>query len=159
MRSRLFPARQAPSRRLMAIAVSFVLASCATVGPDHEIPTVATGSGWTSPSQGTLDAAALAAWWKGFGDANLERVVEQALANNLDLRQADLAIEAARAQLDRAEADSAPVVTAKGSALRNRASLNGPEYYAPVSPNQTVYDTGFDASWEIDLFGSLRSDS
>jgi len=153
MKTRTFPNI---SPRLMAIAISFALASCAAVGPEHEVPTVATGTGWTSPTQGAIDTAALAAWWKTFGDADLERVVEQALANNLDLRQADLAIETARAQLGRAEANTAPVVTAKGSAQRSRSSLNGPEYNPQASPTQTVYDTGLDASWEIDLFGSLR---
>lgn len=142
--------------RLMAIVLPLALTACAAVGPEHEVPLVATGSGWTSPTQGAVDTAALAAWWKTFGDADLEHVVEQALAHNLDLRQADLAIEAARAQLGRAEANTAPVVTAKGSAQRSRSSLNGPEYNPQTSPTQTVYDTGLDASWEIDLFGSLR---
>ena len=145
-----------PSRRLLASVLPLLLAACAAVGPEHEVPAIATGSGWTSPTQGAVDAAALATWWKGFGDADLERVVEQALVHNLDLRQADLAIEAARAQLGRAEANSAPVVTAKGSAQRSRASINGPEYNPQRSPDQTVYDAGLDASWEIDLFGSLR---
>ena len=141
---------------LMAIVLPLALTACAAVGPEHEVPAVATGSGWTSPTQGAIDTAALAAWWKTFGDTDLERVVEQALANNLDLRQADLAIEAARAQLGRAEANTAPVVTAKGSAQRYRTSLNSPEYNPQRSLDQTVYDTGLDASWEIDLFGSLR---
>lgn len=141
--------------RLMAIALSLALAACAAVGPEHEVPVIATGIGWTSSTHGAIDTAALAAWWKTFGDAELERVVEQALSNNLDLRQADLAIEAARAQFDRAEDNTAPVLTAKGSAQRYRTSLNSPEYNPQRSLNQTVYDTGFDASWEIDLFGSL----
>lgn len=145
-----------PSRLLLATVLPLLLAACAAVGPDHEVPVVATGGGWTSPTQGTIDAAALATWWKSFGDADLERVVEQALAHNLDLRQADLAIEAARAQLGRAEANVVPVVAAKGSAQRSRTSLNGPEYNPQASPTQTVYDTGLDTSWEIDLFGSLR---
>ena len=142
--------------RLMAIVLPLTLAACAAVGPELEVPVVATGTGWTSSTQGAIDSATLAAWWKTFGDADLERVVEQALANNLDLRQADLAIEAARAQLGRAEANTAPVVTAKGSAQRYRTSLNSPEYNPQRSLDQTVYDTGLDASWEIDLFGSLR---
>ena len=157
MKDRSFPQifpHTAP--RLLAIVLPLLLAACAAVGPEHEVPVVATGSGWTSPTQGTIDAAALAAWWKSFGDADLERVVEQALAHNLDLRQADLAVAAARAQLGRAEANTAPIVTAKGSAQRSRTSLNGPEYNPQASPIQTVYDTGLDATWEIDLFGSLR---
>lgn len=144
-------------RRLMAIAFFLLaLGACAAVGPEHEVPVAFTGPGWTSPNAGSVDAAALAAWWKTFGDAELERVVELALANNLDLRQADLAIEAARAQLGRAEANTAPIVAVKGGAQRSRSSLNAPEYNAPASPEQTVYDSGLDASWEIDLFGSLR---
>lgn len=156
MKTYSFPKCETLSRRLMAITVSLALASCAAVGPELEVPAVAAGSGWSAPTTGAIDAAALAAWWKTFGDAELERVVEQALANNLDLRQADLAIEAARAQLGRAEANGMPVVSAKGSAQRSRTSVNSPEYNPQRSPDQTVDDTGLDASWEIDLFGSLR---
>jgi NodT family efflux transporter outer membrane factor (OMF) lipoprotein len=147
-------------RRLKAtvlpLAIPVLLAACAVVGPEHEVPVVATGSGWTSPAQGHIDTATLATWWKSFGDADLERVVEQTLANNLDMRQADLAIEAARTKLGGVEVNTMPVVTAKGSAQRYRTSLNSPEYNPQRSLNQTVYDTGLDASWEIDLFGSLR---
>lgn len=141
---------------VLPLAISVMLTACAVVGPEHEVPAITTGSGWTSPAQGRIDTAALATWWKSFGDADLERVVKQAQANNLDLRQADLAIDAARAQLGRAEANTTPVVTAKGSVQRYRTSLKSPEYNPQRSLNQTVYDAGLDASWEIDLFGSLR---
>ena len=144
-------------RQLLATVLGMALAGCAAVGPEHEVPLVATGTGWIAPTPGgSVDAATLAAWWKILGDADLQRVVEKALTANLDLRQADLAIEAARAQLGRAEANMVPVVTAKGSAQRSHTSLNSPEYNPQRSPNQTVYDIGLDASWEIDLFGSLR---
>ena len=56
-------------RRLMAIVLPFALAACAAVGPEHEVPVVATGPGWTSPSAGSVDAATLAVWWTTFGDA------------------------------------------------------------------------------------------
>ncbi|WP_263769384.1 efflux transporter outer membrane subunit [Propionivibrio soli] len=138
------------------ISLFALLSGCTAVGPEHRVPDVPTGQGWLSQPVGDVDLAALAAWWRTLGDPDLEKVVDLALERNLDLRQADLNIEAARALLVRAEALSVPVVAANANAQRRRLSVNSPEYNPQRSPNQTVSDAGLDASWEIDLFGSLR---
>ncbi|MBS1208538.1 MAG: efflux transporter, outer rane factor lipoprotein NodT family [Proteobacteria bacterium] len=142
--------------RLMITTLPALLAACAAVGPEHTVPAVATGQGWQTSADTTAVPANLARWWRSLGDPDLARIVEQALAHNLDLRQADLSIEAARAQLLRAEALSAPTLAASASTQRRRLSLNSPEFNPQRSPDQTVSDAGLDASWEIDLFGSLR---
>ena len=148
-----------PSRLSPCLMAAFVLAQllgCSAVGPEHKVPEVPLGQGWLSNADSRTETAALARWWKTLGDPELERLVELALARNLDLRQAEQNIEASRAMLSRAEALSSPTLKASGSTQRSRTSLNGPEYNPLRSPNQTVSDAGLDASWEIDLFGSLR---
>lgn len=144
------------SRRLMLTLPLALLAGCASVGPEHVVPAVAVGQGWLTPADSRADTAALAHWWKTLGDPQLEQLVDLALARNLDLRQAEQNIEASRALLTRAEALSSPTLKASGSVQRSRTSLNGPEFNPQRGPTQTVSDIGLDASWEIDLFGSLR---
>ena len=143
-------------RTLTLPALLLALVGCSAVGPTHQLPDVSPGSGWMSQAGGEIDAKALARWWATLGDPTLEKIVDQALARNLDLRQALAGIEGARALLARAEALSTPALLAGGSVQRRRLSTNSPEYNPQRSPSQTVSDVGIDASWEIDLFGSLQ---
>ena len=85
------------SPSLLALLLATVLAGCTAVGPEHHVPDVATGDGWISGTSAPVDSDTLTQWWTTFHDADLDRLVEQALAHNLDLRQADLAVAAARA--------------------------------------------------------------
>lgn len=151
-----FPMPTRFTHHLMTSIVLAQLLGCAAVGPEHKVPEIPLGQGWLSTADSRTETATLARWWKTLGDPELERLVELALARNLDLRQAEQNIEASRAMLSRAEALSSPTLKASGSTQRSRTSLNGPEYNPQRSPNQTVSDAGLDASWEIDLFGSLR---
>lgn len=151
-----------PARRLRPVVLLLggaLLTACA-VGPEYRAPPpVDTGDGW---SQSIATAAApmdLAHWWSTLGDPVLERLVETALAENLDLRQAVARIDEARALRDRVAGDQAPTVTAGASINRRRQSENGPLPIGSIpglDATQTIYDTGFDAAWELDLFGANR---
>lgn len=146
------------ARTLVAIALAVCLAGCA-VGPDYrKPPTVDTGSGWIQPGAAGSPAH-LADWWQSLGDPVLDRLVDQALTSNLDIRQAAERIDEARALRDRAAGGQAPSVRASGNVTRRQQSLNGPlpiGVIPGVSRNQTIYNAGFDASWEVDLFGGTR---
>jgi NodT family efflux transporter outer membrane factor (OMF) lipoprotein len=106
-------------------------------------------------------------WWTGFGDAELSGLVEQALKQNLDLEMAAARIREARAQEGVAGAGASPQVAAEASVTRQRISENA----IPVPPGSgsggggsiglpgtefTSWRAGFDASWELDLFGRNR---
>lgn len=133
------------------------LSACSAVGPDYRQPPVATGSGWSQQRPALpVDEQRLSRWWKDLGDPELERLVEAALARNLDLRQAQTSIEDARAALGRATAAGRPSVSVSGSIQQRRLSANSPEFNPMRPADQTVGDAGFDASWEIDLFGGQR---
>src|SRR5690606_37319308 len=83
----------------------------------------------------------------------------RSLSGNLDLRQAQTRISEARALGDRAAGGYAPAVDASGSVTRRRQSENGPLPVGSIpglERDQTIYDAGFDAGWEIDLFGGTR---
>ncbi|MFA7440997.1 MAG: TolC family protein [Sphingomonadaceae bacterium] len=134
-----------------------LLAACA-VGPEYRTPPpVAIGEGWTQPvSTGATD---LARWWSALDDAVLGRLIDTALAQNLDLQQAAARIDEARAVRDRVAGGQMPVVAAGASVNRRRQSENGPLPIGTIpglDANQTIFDAGFDAAWEVDLFGANR---
>jgi len=137
-----------------------LLTACATVGPDYaEPPPVDIGDGWTLPPASASDAADLADWWSALDDPVLGRLINTALAQNLDLRQAAARIDEARALRDRVAGERLPVVDAGASVNRRRQSENGPlpvETIPGLDATQTIYDVGFDAAWEADLFGGRQ---
>lgn len=160
------PARdRRPSMKLPSLFATVVcasgLAACA-VGPDYRNPpTVATGKGWTQPVATEADLAPLdlSQWWTSLGDPTLNRLVAQALEQNLDVRQATARIAESRAALDYAAGGYAPAVDARASVSRREQSRNGPLPIGSIpgiERYQSIYEPGFDAAWEIDLFGGTR---
>ncbi len=152
--------RSPAQRRPVAIALlSTLLAACA-VGPEYRSPPpIDTGTGWTEPVTTTAAPPGLARWWSALGDPVLERLIDTALAENLDLRLAEARIDEARALRDRVAGHQAPVLAAGASVNRRRQSENGPLPIGVIpglDATQTIYDTGFDAAWELDLFGANR---
>ncbi len=152
-------------KRLFFTAPAVFAAACAAVGPDYRAPVVTTPPAYAeAASRG--DAADLGAWWTRFEDPTLTRLVERALTQNLDLEQARARITEARAQEAVAGAGSAPRVSAQAQASENRISENAIPIPPGAGGGQTPfglpgarfeeYRLGFDASWEIDLFGGVR---
>ncbi|SEF57280.1 efflux transporter outer membrane subunit [Thauera chlorobenzoica] len=150
-------------RRLRPVALSLsclLLTACAAVGPEYrEPPPVNLGSGWTLPLASEADPAELAHWWSALGDPVLDRLIDTAQAQNLDLRQAMARIEEARALRDRIAGERLPTASAGASVNRRRQSENGPLPIGSIpglDATQTIYDAGFDATWEVDLFGAKQ---
>jgi NodT family efflux transporter outer membrane factor (OMF) lipoprotein len=147
---------------LLFASLTVGLGGCA-VGPDYHQPNVPAPAQWGALAGGeTNSAAPVAAWWKNFHDAELDSLIERAAGSNLDLRIAQARVREARAQYRIASADLWPTVDATGSYARQRESqyqpLVGPgDHVLPIVPlNNNFYQSGFDASWEIDVFGGKR---
>jgi NodT family efflux transporter outer membrane factor (OMF) lipoprotein len=135
------------------VAVAFV-AGCATVGPDYRAPgdaALGVPAAWQSPTAQPAPAGDLSAWWHRLRDPTLAQLVEQALARNRDLAGATAHLREARARRDLALANRMPIVGASGSAARSRSSAQ-----AGSGSSRSLFDAGFDASWEPDLFGGQR---
>lgn len=141
-------------------SVMALLTACAAVGPDYRAPpAVDTGLGWTPPVTQNGGEADLAHWWSQLGDPVLEHLIEEALAQNLDLQEASARVAEARALRDRMVGERLPTVGAEASVNRRGQSENGPLPVGSIpglEANQTIYDAGFDAAWELDLFGARR---
>lgn len=162
-----------PTLRHAWLAMSVtVLAGCA-VGPDYVQPSAdlpahfATGERLAQrdaahkTATGASDAPALDNWWTGFHDPVLTGIVQQALAQNLDLQAAMARVEQARAQARQAGAQRLPSLTLDGSVTREHQSLESPlgtvaRALPGYNRNMTIYDIGAGASWELDLFGGLQ---
>ncbi len=146
---------------LLAVAI---LSGCAqtrlAVGPDYKAPDVSLPSNWsasvaTNKADNKPEAkevsAKLAHWWQQFGDAQLDQLINEALSGSLDLKLAQARLRQARATRAQAVSGLFPTVTASTGATRSKSASD-----ISVSPTRTVYDAGFDASWEIDIFGGTR---
>lgn len=125
-----------------------LLAGCASlVQPDGSLPQTPVPAAWSAPTPAGVPATSLAQWWQRFNDPQLTRLVTQALQANTSLRSAQAALQQARAQVDVQAAGLLPSVGASASAQRSRAS----------NSTGNSFQAGFDASWEPDVFGRLRS--
>lgn len=128
-------------------------ASCTTVGPDYAPPPVASSGDWLEPADARpIDPD----WWTRFGDPQLTALVGRAVAGSPDLAEARARLAEARANRDAVLGRAAPQGELAGSATQNRLSENG---QLPVSgipgfdATFSLFDTGFDASWEVDFWG------
>lgn len=140
-------------RLLLVTASAATLAACA-VGPTYKAPQPGPVSlAQVDPALVTTQAPSEADWWKTFGDPELDRLVARALGANLDLRVAVGRVREARALFRDAELDQLPRVTAGAGYSRARQQVPGTTSNR-VDLEQA--DVGFDAAWEIDLFGRVR---
>jgi NodT family efflux transporter outer membrane factor (OMF) lipoprotein len=145
-----------------ASCVALLLSGCA-VGPEfarpesglHEIALTprADSPGAIQPSDSDVPLQ----WWTLFNDVLLAELQSRAQAANLDLQVASTRIEQSRAQLGIASADLLPSVGGSASYSREALSEHGKfaALGAPTTPND-FWQLGFDASWEIDLWGRVR---
>jgi outer membrane protein, multidrug efflux system len=144
---------------LVAAMCLALLAGCA-VGPDYQPPkTSVTAQQWTSPLAGgeTNGLADLATWWKNFDDTNLDSLMMTAIRSNLTLRVAEVHVREARAERDVVSGSFWPSVGTSGSYSRNRYGLNNFPPLPPGTPlDYNLYHAGFDATWELDVFGGTR---
>src|SRR4051812_35046426 len=134
--------------RTPVLALVAGLSGCAAQPQSGTLPETPTPATWSSERASPAEAASLAQWWLRFDDPLLATLVTQALQANTSVRTAQAALQQARAVRDGRAANLLPVVN--GSAADERVHAGG-------TPTSTTFRTGFDASWELDVFGARRS--
>lgn len=117
------------------------LAGCATQVPTH---TSRTEPAAAITAASAPDATAPSPWWRHFDDPQLGALIDDALAHNLDIAQAQERIRQVRATRDLSTAALAPTLGLGASGTHSRNQLG----------SSTSQRLGLDASWEPDLFGS-----
>ncbi|PYV69310.1 MAG: RND transporter [Acidobacteria bacterium] len=131
--------------------------------PKYKKPDVATPQTWQSPvpwqTANPMDSLPKNAWWKIFGDSELDQYEERAMANNQSLRAATARLAEARAFARVTSSGLFPELDAGVSGQRQRLSGNRPTNGATITPaavTQNVFSIPFTLSYEVDLFGRVR---
>ena len=140
-----------------AAAITLLLALGASGGyaaaDQSKIPTPVIAGAFDNGSGG--DAALPDDWWRSFNDPVLDNLVERVLAENIDLKMAESRVTGARALRRRAAADLLPELDFSAGAGRER--ISGYTLGFPNSAVASQYAGAFEVSWEIDVFGYVRS--
>ena len=142
------------------VASILLLAGCA-VGPRYQRPVVPVAKAWgVEQSPSTNAGEPEEQWWTSFNDAEFDRLIERAVKANLDIKLAGARVAEARAETGVARAGLLPSVNGSASATRNRqqviAALPGTSKSVVVPIEFNNFQGGFDASWELDIFGGIR---
>jgi NodT family efflux transporter outer membrane factor (OMF) lipoprotein len=151
--------RSKSGRRRTSVGIALLIATglgagC-KVGPDYHAPRQPMPAQWSSPapppttqaSVTVQPAAPVERWWTTFGDPVLDSLVARAVASNLDLRLATERVREARASLGVVSSGLFPAANVGGSYTRSGTGTSG---------GRNFWRTGFDAAWELDVFGGVR---
>ena len=134
--------------------IALLLAGCA-LGPDYQAPATAVADKWIAIAP-DAQVEVEQEWWKHFNDPVLNQLIAKASVSNWDLKIAEARIKEARAA--RAGAGNALLPTvntvASGDRQANRLSIGNSPF--DLSKPFNTFQAGFDASWELDLFGAKR---
>jgi multidrug efflux system outer membrane protein len=167
-----------PRYLLAALLGHLLLAGC-TVGPNYRTPNVPLPDHFGATTRPVTEHVDFARWWTAFNDPVLNSLIDRAAANNLDLKTAESRVRQARAQRGVISADYYPNVNTNASYRRSHSSENAFSFngsgtpgaadgssagastfgtFNPPGSTTDLFQTGFDASWELDIFGGVRRD-
>ena len=146
--------------RLPVLMAGFLplVVGCA-VGPTYRTPKSDVPAQWNVPLSGGErgQPADISQWWRSFGDAELDALVQQAVQSNFTVRIAESRVREARAERAVVAGGLWPSVGSSVGYSRNRYGGNGFPPLPPGTPlDYNLYSAGFDASWELDVFGGTR---
>jgi multidrug efflux system outer membrane protein len=134
------------------------LTGCA-VGPDYQAPATSAPPAFSHAAlDGYSDRKTQKDWWKLFGDAELNTLVDQALQHNYDLQSALANLQEARALYLESGLNLAPIITSHANYTDQKRSVGSLNNRNFVPRGLKLYSAGFDAFWEVDFFGRVRRD-
>ncbi|MEA3544688.1 MAG: efflux transporter outer membrane subunit, partial [Thermodesulfobacteriota bacterium] len=141
---------------ILLTAVMLLINGCAAVGPDYTRVDPAAPEAWHTELQGGLtaeqtDPANLARWWTILEDSQLAILEERAITGNLDLQVAQARIREARAMRGINRAQFFPTLDSDLVATKSRSSES-----SGTGTERDLYSVGFDANWELDIFGGVK---
>jgi len=141
------------------VGLGMLMLSGCMVGPNYKPPQSSVPTEWVGVTKGATNQPSVASgqpadltqWWRQFNDPTLTALVEEAIKANLDLQIAETSLRQARAMRGVVAGALWPAVTASGAyerLLKTSAT--------PPNDTQNLFQSGFDAVWELDFFGGLR---
>lgn len=139
----------------LAALAFLLLGGCAAVGPEYKKPETSVPEAFLNAAHSGLTQTTVdASWWRMFDDAQLDRLVKLGLEGNHDIRIASARVREARALRRETGYDQYPTVTTGANYLNQRSAIATTP--AGVPRQRELYEAGFDAYWELDLFGRVR---
>ena len=141
------------SRSVSVVLGLLIVTGCAAVGPNYSPPKLEVPEQWhgVSGSGQKLDVKMLAQWWKALDDPVLTGLIDQAVAENLDIKEAESRVREARFRRLKSRAALFPTLDTTASARKSGTREDGGS-----ATESELYAAGFDAGWELDLFGGVR---
>jgi NodT family efflux transporter outer membrane factor (OMF) lipoprotein len=143
-------------RRFLVLIPPLALSAC-VVGPNYQRPALPTAGGGGFAETATTRAASATPlagrWWRLYDDPVLDRLVSDALVHNTDIRTAAANLARARAILS--EQRGARLPTTEPSASHTRSRTNAAQSPTGQPFEFDYFTVGFDASYEVDLFGGV----
>ena len=145
---------------IVAACLYLALGSGCMVGPDFQPPSVQVPANWTESVHASATPPAtpaeidLARWWTVFDDPTITSLINRAIQSNLDLKQAEARIRQAWAGRGIAASGLGPTVDVNGSYERTQQPVT--KDLAGGNSSYNRYQVGFDALWELDVFGGIR---
>lgn len=143
------------------VLTTLALSGC-KVGPNHQEPVSAIPDAFTHTgaegfsASSTAGASAISAeWWSILADPTLDGLIRRAASGSLDVRIATSRIREARAQRDVVAADAYPQVNLDAQATRQQQSSTTRQGNFGSNDAFNLFQGGFDASWEVDVFGRI----
>src|SRR5215471_2147861 len=147
---------------VLSISATALAASWPKVGPKYEPPQASVPDAYYQQGQaGASSDPAVGSWWRTLNDLELNSLIERAIRANLDLKIASSRVLEARAARRVTRADLLPSIQSVNTIQHVRGGLtsgffnkSSTSLLAPFE--SSVYQFGFDSSWEIDFFGGHR---
>ncbi|PWU11989.1 MAG: hypothetical protein C5B50_22255 [Verrucomicrobia bacterium] len=154
------PAPLSPRSPLLTLSPLFtlltLLAGC-SVGPNYHPPTMPAGAAFSNGGQTNFAVQPITIeWWKQFNDPHLTSLIERAISSNLDVRVATARVREARALRSQAVADYFPAANANASYTKSAESRDSLHDSTTSQRYNELWNAGFDATWELDIFGRVR---
>lgn len=144
------------ARRTLLVAAAISMSGCFKLGPDFVPPAAKVSEAWQDQTNPSLKQGDFRQWWTVFQDPVLNQLIEQAYQQNLGLQAAAVRIQEARARLGIARGKLFPQTQEIGVGLfHNQHSGNEPNF-TTFDRYYTSFNMGFDAIWEVDIWGKFR---
>jgi outer membrane protein, multidrug efflux system len=134
------------------LAAALAINGC-SVGPRYTAPQTPPATYHSTDPRLINDSAFDPRWWKQFEDPVLDSLIQKSLAANTTIRAASARFAQSRAVYDERKLDRYPTVPVDATYTYAKEQLPG-FYNDPITIN--TFHAGFDAYWELDLFGRVR---
>lgn len=140
---------------LSFLAGALLLSGCA-VGPDYVAPEIATPATFSATNASLAADPVEIQWWRLFDDPELQSLIDRAIVENKDVKIAQARLEESREMLSEARFNYYPTIRSSGDYEYSKINTPQTSRFPGGNFQGEAYRVGFDATWELDIFGRVR---